>query len=46
MLFRSMLAQCARQFNMFEREGDYEKGELVLVHEPHDPICVAMPGSK
>ena len=43
---KPMLAQCARQFNMFEREGDYEKGELVLVHEPHDPICVAMPGSK
>lgn len=41
---KPMLAQCAKQFNMFEQEGDYEKGELVLVHEPHDPICVAMPG--
>ena len=39
---KPMLAQRAKQFNMFEREGDYEKGELVLVHDPHDSICVAM----
>ncbi len=39
---KPMLAQRAKQFNMFEREGDYEKGELVLIHEPHAPVCVAM----
>ena len=39
---KPMLEQRARQFNMFEREGDYEKGELILVHEPHNPICVAV----
>ena len=40
---KPMLAQRARQFNMFEREGDYEKGELVLIHEPHRPVVVTMP---
>ena len=43
---KPMRAQRARQFNMFEREGDCEKGELVLVHEPCSPIYVAMPGIK
>jgi len=40
---RPMLAQRTRQCNMFEQEGDCEKGELVLVHEPRRPIRVAMP---
>ena len=41
---RPMLAQNTEQFNMFE--PDMESGRLILVHEPHDPICVAMSGSK
>ncbi|MDE7220353.1 MAG: DNA adenine methylase [Oscillospiraceae bacterium] len=41
---RPMLAQNTEQFNMFE--PDMESGRLILVHEPHDPICVAMSGCK
>ena len=40
---KPMLAQRVKQFNMFEQDGDYEKGELVLVHEPHRPVIVTMP---
>ena len=40
---RPMLAQRTRQFNMFEPEDAYEKGELVLVHVPRCPIIVPMP---
>ena len=40
---RPMLAQRAKQFNMFEQEGDFEKGELVLIHEAHRPVIVSMP---
>ena len=43
---KPMLAQRTRQFNMFEQEGDCEKGELVLVHEPRRTIRVAMPEGK
>ncbi len=37
---RPMLAQRTKQFNMFDLEDDYEKGELVLIHDPHDPIII------
>ena len=40
---RPMLAQRAKQFNMFEREDDFEKGELILVHEANRPVIVSMP---
>lgn len=42
---KPMLAQRVKQFNMFEQDGDYEKGELVLVHEPHRPVIVTMPSA-
>ena len=42
---RPMLAQRTKQFNMFEPEDAYEKGELVLVHEANRPIIVSMPSA-
>ena len=39
-----MLERHVEQMNMFEPEA--ERGRLVLVHEPHSPICVAMPEGK
>ena len=41
---RPMLERHVEQMNMFEPEA--ERGRLVLVHEPHSPICVAMPEGK
>ena len=39
---RPMLERYVEQINLFEPE----KGRLVLVHEPCDPICVTMPEGK
>ena len=38
---RPILARREEQINMFEPEA--ESGKLVLVHEPHNPVTVAMP---
>ena len=38
---RPILARREEQINMFEPEA--EKGKLVLVHEPHNPVTVTVP---